>query len=119
MESETTSTTGNAPVHEVKGSGNKWLWPLIIIVAGIAFMWYLLRGCNNAPVPPEPKTDTVSINQTYPAPMMVTVSMKVKLTDGKELDALKAGIKDHFVAFVGGDLKSMSDNILRNEMVQF
>ncbi len=107
--------------QEVKsGGGNKWLWPLIIMVVAIVLAWYLLRGCNSTPVPPEPKTDTISMTQADTTPAtMGPVSIKVKLPNGKELDALKGGIEDQLVAFLGGDWKSMSDSALKTKWFNF
>lgn len=85
-----------APVKETakKSSGSFWL--IIFILAIIALIFYFMRGCGNettqTPVLPMPGVDT-------PA----TVSYKVKLPDGVELDAYKGGIEDELVKYLNSD----------------
>lgn len=83
-------------------SSTKWLWPLLAVLAGIALLWYFIKGCNPKEVT-TPVTDTVAV-VTPEAPEMPAVpvreSLKVKLPDGVELDAFKGGIEDRLVAFL-------------------
>lgn len=108
-----------------KPGGNRWLWPLIIIVAAIALLWYMSRSCNDT------RPSTAAINSdtsaamtgadtftTLPAPVMHE-SIKVQLPDGKELEAYKGGIEDKLVTFLKGNWKSLSEDSLKNMWFNF
>ena len=83
----------NAEAIIDKPRGNNWLWPLIIILAAIALLWYLSRSCNqtrpttaaiNAGTSDEmTRADTFTM---LPADILQE-SIKVLLPNGKELDA--------------------------------
>jgi hypothetical protein len=46
-------------------------------------------------------------------------SIKVKLPNGKELEANKGGIEDQLVTFLNSDWKSLSDDSLKNKWFNF
>lgn len=109
-----------------KPSGNKWLLPLIIILAAIALLWYFSRSCG------ETKPSTAAINtdtsaamtgadtSTMPAATATgPESIKVQLPNGKELDAFKGGIEDELVTFLKTDWKSLSADSLKNRWFNF
>ncbi|MEP7080945.1 MAG: OmpA family protein [Ginsengibacter sp.] len=107
-----------------KPSGNKWLLPLIIILAAIALIWYFSRGCNSTKTDNTVVADTsaavVAAPDTSVAPVASTPeSIKVKLPNGKELDAYKGGIEDQLVTFLNGDWKSLSDDSLKSKWFNF
>ncbi|MEO5967881.1 MAG: OmpA family protein [Ferruginibacter sp.] len=108
-----------------KPKGNKWLIPVIIIIVGLALLWFLSKGCNetksNNAVITDTSTTLVVPNQEAPAVEMPTSteSIKVKLPNGKELDAYRGGIEDQLVTFLSGDWKSMSDNDLKQKWFNF
>ena len=94
------------PVHTAAAStvieekkGNKWLLPLLLLLAGVALLWYFLRGCGEtrteAVTPPTPdtveKTNVIVVNRE---------PQKVTLPNGVVLDAFKGGIEDLLVAFL-------------------
>lgn len=118
---------GFDPTHalENKPAGNKWLWPLIIILAVIALVWYFSKGCNNTPADVTHKdTSAVMHNRDTSAALMAPVmvaheSIKVKLPNGTELDANKGGIEDQLVTFLSGDWKSLSDSALKDKWFDF
>ncbi|HVZ95357.1 MAG TPA: OmpA family protein [Chitinophagaceae bacterium] len=119
-----TSSVKSAAGHiadEAKSTGNKWLLPLIIILIAIAILWYFLRGCNKTPeTTTTPATDTSMVQKDTTTPTTTgPVSIKVKLPNGKELDALKGGIEDQLVTFLSGDWKSMSDSALKVKWFNF
>lgn len=118
------------PTHLVEdekpAGGAKWLLPLLLILAAIALIWYFSKGCNKTdttstitdssttvitPVVPDTNTSTVTT--------VTHESMKVKLPNGKEIDAWKGGIEDQLVTFLSGDWKSMSDDDLKNKWFNF
>ncbi|HEV8082273.1 MAG TPA: OmpA family protein [Chitinophagaceae bacterium] len=80
------------------------LIPILIGLAAVLLLLYFLsRGCknNDATNTAATSTDTESVAKTtLPAPVTdpERVSMKVKLTNGTELDAYKGGIEDQLVA---------------------
>jgi outer membrane protein OmpA-like peptidoglycan-associated protein len=92
-----------APVHQsvdsVEKSGNNWLLPLLLTLAGLALLWYLMKGCNSKPAETTPAAviDTVKNVDTV---AVAPVSFKVKLPNGTELDAAQGGIEDLLVAFL-------------------
>ncbi len=99
----------------------KWLFPLIIIIAVIALLWYFSKSCNNTRQNNTVVTDTSAYTSTTAAtPATTTVeSIKVKLPNGKEIDANKGGIEDQLVTFLNSDWKSLSDDSLKNKWFDF
>jgi outer membrane protein OmpA-like peptidoglycan-associated protein len=94
------------PVYtEPEKTGNKWLWPILLGLLGLALLWYFLRGCNKDVTTPV-VTDSVAV--TPPAVIDTAIkiiapvveSFNVKLPDGSELNAFKGGIEDKLVAFL-------------------
>ena len=104
---------------------SNWLLPLIIIVAAIALLWGLSRGCNQT------KPSTAAIDTDTSAAMTgadtstilpatpIHESIPVQLPNGKELDAYKGGIEDELVTFLKSDLKSLSADSLKNRWFDF
>jgi outer membrane protein OmpA-like peptidoglycan-associated protein len=87
----------STPAPEVK-SGNKWLLPLLLALAGIALLWYFLKGCGDTkPVEPVVITDTVTKTNVI---VVTKEPLKVTLPNGVVLDAYKGGIEDLLVAFL-------------------
>ena len=127
MASHVKSGVGNA-AHQVEEEGkkNNWLLPLIIILAAIALLWYFSRSCGETRQSTAANTDTTTAVQSpdtsaavaAPAPTG-PVSIKVKLPNGKELDAYKGGIEDQLVTFLSGDWKSLSDDSLKAKWFNF
>lgn len=115
----------NAEAIIDKPRGNNWLWPLIIIVAAVALLWYMSRSCNDT------RPSTAAINSDTSAAMtgsdtstilpatVIHESIKVQLPDGKELQAYKGGIEDELVTFLKGDWKSLSADSLKNRWFNF
>ena len=107
-----------------KPNGNKWLLPLIIILAVIALIWYFSRGCNSTKTDNTVVTDTSAAvvptpDTTAVASSIAQESIKVKLPNGKELDAYKGGIEDQLVTFLNSDWKSLSDDSLKAKWFNF
>lgn len=113
-------------VHEIedKSSGRaSWLLPLIIILAALALLWYFSKSCNQTKPSTAADIDSqgmvhntdTSIVLTSPVP----ISIKVKLPNGKELDAYKGGIEDQLVTFLSSDWKSLSDDSLKAKWFNF
>lgn len=112
-------------VVDKPAGGNKWLWPLIIILAVIALLWYFSKSCNNTTENNTVATDTsATVNNdtstTAAAPMSTSgESIKVKLPNGKELDANRGGIEDQLVTFLNSDWKSLSNDSLKSRWFNF
>ncbi|MEO6838518.1 MAG: DUF937 domain-containing protein [Ginsengibacter sp.] len=111
---------------EEKAKGNNWLVPLILILAAVALLWYFSRSCGQTRPSTAANTDTSAVMQnTDTSAAMATpattgpVSIKVKLPNGKELDAYKGGIEDQLVTFLSGDWKSLSDDSLKARWFNF
>ncbi len=109
-----------------KPRGNKWLIPVLIIVIGLALLWFLSKGCNETKSDNAVMRDTTTTAAVVPMPETPAVetpvspeSIKVKLPNGKELDAYKGGIEDQLVTFLSGDWKSMSDDDLKAKWFNF
>jgi outer membrane protein OmpA-like peptidoglycan-associated protein len=107
------------------GGGMKWLWPLLLL-AGLGLgAWALLKGCNKDETATTPTTEevvapiadsAVSTVTTATTNAVATVdsaaskvttavanaveSIKVKLSNGIELNANKGGVEDKLVAFL-------------------
>lgn len=110
-----------------KPASNRWLLPLIIILAAIALLWYFSRSCGETkPSTAAIDTDTSAAmtgadTTTAPQPAATTgpESIKVQLPNGKVLDAYKGGIEDELVTFLKTDWKSLSADSLKNRWFNF
>ena len=72
--------------------------PLLLALAGIALLWYFLKGCGDTkPVEPVVITDTVTKTNVI---VVTKEPLKVTLPNGVVLDAYKGGIEDLLVAFL-------------------
>ncbi|MEO8720905.1 MAG: OmpA family protein [Ginsengibacter sp.] len=109
-----------------KPGGNKWLIPLLAILAAIALIWYFSKGCNDKTQANDTVGDT-TVAMVAPATMdtpamaatTTSETIKVKLPNGTELDANKGGIEDQLVTFLSGDWKSMSNDDLKAKWFNF
>lgn len=108
-----------------EGGGNKWLLPLIIALVAIGLLWYFLRGCNDTKeevtsTMPAVVTSTDTMTTTVTTPVVTAPeSIKVKLPNGKELDANRGGIEDQLVTFLTGNWKGMSEDALKEKWFDF
>lgn len=111
-----------------KGTG--WLLPLIFVLAGVFLVIFCAKTCNDtkqnstffennsghvakaAAVSATPAIEQSTASTT-------PTSIKVKLPNGKELDAYKGGIEDQLVVFLSGDWKSLSADSLKNKWFDF
>jgi outer membrane protein OmpA-like peptidoglycan-associated protein len=121
----------HAPIDDVKTISErptgKWLVPLIVILIVIALLWYFSRSCNETVPSTATVTDTSATVQNKDTGMAMTAtpadttseSIKVKLPNGKELEANKGGIEDQLVTFLNSDWKSLSDDSLKNKWFNF
>jgi len=105
---------------------NNWLLPLILIIAAIGLLWGLSRGCNQTRPSTAADLDTSAMVQNTDTSAVASTpvatapeSIKVKLPNGKELDAYKGGIEDQLVTFLNSDWKSLSDDSLKNRWFDF
>ncbi|MDP4261410.1 MAG: OmpA family protein [Bacteroidota bacterium] len=116
----------NRSEEAVKKSGRlKWIMILLVVLVGIALVWFFTRESNKTPtnIPPTEstvgaKTDntrTVSAVPATTAPELI----KVKLPNGIELNAYKGGIEDQLVTFLSGNWTSMSDDALKAKWFDF
>jgi outer membrane protein OmpA-like peptidoglycan-associated protein len=81
-------------------SGSRWLLPLLLILVLIAMIWYFMNRHSPASTTPT-MADTVAVTNDTPVAMAAAPEqIKVKLPDGKELDAFRGGIEDHLVTFL-------------------
>ena len=95
------------PMKEASGAG-RILIPLLLAVFAIALLWYLMKGCNEKNSVTQATSNDTTIVAEKPAMMDTAAaaattareSLKVKLPDGKELDAYKGGIEDKLVVFL-------------------
>ncbi len=106
------------------GGGMGWLkWLLPLLIAGGLGWWFLLggkNGCNSKPVagsdttvvtnPPDTAGGTTST---------VPESFKVKLPDGTELNAMKGGIEDKLVTFLGTEWMRLGEDSLKKIWFDF
>ena len=106
-----------------ESGGNKWLLPLILVLAAIALVWYFTRGCNKTPeaVTTADTSAVMNTDTSMAAAPVATepASIKVTLPNGKELDAHKGGIEDELVTFLNSNWKSLSNDSLKNRWFDF
>ena len=100
--------------------------PLILIVVAIALLWYFSRSCGQTIPSNASNMDSSAMVQNKDTTMGMSApastmpeSIKVKLPNGKELDAYKGGIEDQLVTFLSGDWKSLSADSLKNKWFDF
>lgn len=102
-----------------------WIIPAIVILLVIALLVYLSRGCGETKLSESPMVTTDSsttmdtTSKMAPPVVVARESIKVKLPNGKELDAYKGGIEDQLVTFLSSDWKSLSDDSLKNKWFDF
>ncbi|MFH7031113.1 MAG: OmpA family protein, partial [Heteroscytonema crispum UTEX LB 1556] len=88
----------SAPATPVVNTPNKWLTPLLLLLALAALLWFFLKGCGDT----KPEVPAV-VHDTITKTNVVVVDrepLKVKLPNGVELNAYKGGIEDLLVAFL-------------------
>lgn len=124
MASNVKSSAANRTLHitDKPNGSSKWLIPLILVIAIIAGLFFFLRTCNQPVDKAANSNDTGNViipEITAPEITVTTIAVKVKLPNGKELDAFKGGIEDQLVAFLNSDWKAMSDTELKEKWFNF
>lgn len=118
---EATTATTNYATEKASG-GTKWLWPLLLLLLGGGLLWYFAKGCGGAKTD-APATDTTTVKtEVTPAPTpepTTPAPFRVKLPNGKELDAKQGGIEDQLVTFLSGNWKGLGADSLKNKWFNF
>lgn len=103
---------GRMQTTATRPGGNRWVLPLLIVLAIAVLAWYLLRPKQNDNKETQitsPSADTsAAVQPTATAPAME--SIKVKLPDGTEIDAYRGGIEDQLVSFLNDPSKQADKN---------
>jgi OmpA-OmpF porin, OOP family len=95
-----TNLAAAAPV-KVAAAGNRWLWPIILLVAlALLGIWFL----NRSKAPVSDAVQTVS-NAGSTASSALGDFFKTKLPDGVELNIPKFGIENKLIAFLNDSSK--------------
>jgi outer membrane protein OmpA-like peptidoglycan-associated protein len=120
--SAATSATNFAT--EKESGGTKWLWPLLLLLLAGAITYYFSKSCSSEKaIMPATTTEDTSVKKeevVAPTPEPATpVSFKVKLPNGKELDANKGGIEDMLVTFLGTNWKALGNDSLKKTWFNF
>jgi len=95
-----TSAVGAAPA-KVAAAGNRWLWPVIILVALVlAAFWFFNRG-------KEPVNNAVQTATNAGASAVSALGdfFKTKLPDGTELNIPQFGIENKLISFLNDSSK--------------
>lgn len=119
-------TNTNSAVQEImdEPKGNNWLLPLVFVVVALGLILYFSRSCSDTRPSTAANNDTTAIMQKVDtsaneSASIAPESIKVKLPNGKELDANKGGIEDQLVTFLESDWKSLKDDSLKNKWFNF
>ncbi|HSZ34098.1 MAG TPA: OmpA family protein [Puia sp.] len=82
--------------------GNRWMRTVIIVSVLMTILFYLVKGCNGADSVTSDEDMITKKADTTPAVVIPPAreSMKVKLPDGKELEAYRGGIEERLVTFL-------------------
>ena len=123
IKSTVVETTDDMPIQQKPKKS--WVIPAIVIILVIALLVYLSRGCGETKSSESPMVTTDSstardtTSKMAPPVVVARESIKVKLPNGKELDAYKGGIEDQLVTFLSSDWKSLSDDSLKTKWFDF
>ena len=105
LASNFTGNMGGASVPEIETStGNRWIWPLLLLAGLGAGIVYYMKNCTSKPempkaeLPAMPSVDTMASKAAEMA-ASATTYMK-KLASGFELKGNKDGIESQLVAFI-------------------
>ena len=105
LASNFTGNMGGASVPEIETStGNRWIWPLLLLAGLGAGIVYYMKNCTTKPempkaeLPAMPSVDTMASKAAEMA-ASATTYMK-KLASGFELKGNKNGIESQLVAFI-------------------
>jgi len=103
-------------VHAVQPTRrpNRWLVPGLIALVVVALLIYLAKGCNGSNNSASTLADTAAKQvdtAVVQAAAPVRQSVKVKLQDGTELDALPGGIEDQLVTFLNDPATKAGKNV--------
>jgi outer membrane protein OmpA-like peptidoglycan-associated protein len=106
------------------GGGMGWLkWLLPLLIAGGLGWWFLLGGKNGCSSKPAADRDTTVVSNPPDTAGGTTItapeSFKVKLPDGTELNAMKGGIEDKLVAFLGTEWMKLGEDSLKKIWFDF
>jgi outer membrane protein OmpA-like peptidoglycan-associated protein len=108
---------------EKASSGTKWLWPLLLLLLGGGLLYYFSKGCGGAKTEEAPAADTTTVKtEVTPAPTpepAAPAPFRVKLPNGKELDAKQGGIEDQLVTFLSGNWKGLGADSLKKIWFNF
>jgi outer membrane protein OmpA-like peptidoglycan-associated protein len=86
---------------QVAAAGNRWLWPIILLVAlALLGIWFL----NRTKIPVDESMQTMS-NAGATASSALGDFFKTKLPDGVELNIPKFGIENKLIAFLNDSSK--------------
>jgi outer membrane protein OmpA-like peptidoglycan-associated protein len=82
--------------------GNRWMRTVLIVSVLMVILFYLVKGCNGADGVSSDEDKITKKADTTPAVVIPPAreSLKVKLPDGKELEAYRGGIEDQLVTFL-------------------
>ena len=108
-------------VEKAKPATN-WFLPFLLILALGIGAWYLLgKGCNTADkavAGADRDTQTTRVTETV-VPPPGRESLKVKLSDGTEIDAYRGGIEERLVNFLNSDWKSLREDRIKDVWFDF
>jgi outer membrane protein OmpA-like peptidoglycan-associated protein len=120
---EATTATTNYATEKASG-GTKWLWPLLLLLLGGGLLYYFSKGCGGAKtedvIKDSVKTEIMPTPATVePTAPVTPAAFKVKLPNGKELDAKQGGIEDQLVSFLGTNWKGLGADSLKKIWFNF
>ncbi len=102
----------------VKKGGN-WLLPLLLVLIAAALVWYFLKGCNKSSSEAVSIDSTIVVTPPVAMPALTLTPIKVKLPNGKQLDAYTGGIEDKLVAYLNSNEPVSKDKWFDFDNVNF
>ena len=116
---KTSATYASEKIGQATRKTN-WLWPLLLIALLAIALWLILGRRSSTPNTTAVTTmDTTTINVPPVTTPAISESYRVRLPDGSELDALKGGIEERLVAFLGTNWSGLSNDSLKNVWFDF
>ncbi|MEX6690221.1 OmpA family protein [Danxiaibacter flavus] len=99
--------------------GDNWVMPLLLVLIAAALIWYFLKGNNKASSGAVTVDTTTVVTPPVTTPILTLTRIKVRLPNGKMLNAYTGGIEDKLVAYLNSNEAVSKDKWFDFDNVNF